>query len=220
MQKIQTELAALNARSKLLTGKRAAAQSTFDSAIEARQKALLTGDLDDTKAALALQAKVDTATSALAGFDTAIMSQAALIADAESKLAVENQISDRKAASDELAAQAAVVDKLLGPWLQASRDLAGALEAIHWRFESAQMGAYIRSAAGEVENANALTIADLHHSIKAIRDGGQAIPRVPNVAVVVPLPPIAVAPDTEPAEAAIFHRVNRPSYEMKFRERR
>ena len=59
MQKIQSELAALNARSKLLTGKRAAAQSTLDSAFEARQKALLTGDLDDTKAAMALQAKVD-----------------------------------------------------------------------------------------------------------------------------------------------------------------
>jgi hypothetical protein len=220
MQKLQSELAALNARNELLTGKRATAQSTLDGAVEARQKSLLTGDLDDTKTTLALQARVDSATSALAGFDAAILTQAKLVADAEAKLDVERLHVDRKAASDELAAQAAVVDKLLGPWLQASRDLASALEAIHWRFESAQMGAYIRSAAGEVENANALTAADLHHSVKAIRDGGQDIPRTPNaVAVVVPLPPIAVAPDTEPV-SAVFQRVDRPSYEMKFRESR
>src|ERR1700691_3863920 len=98
MQKIETELAALNARSMLLTGKRATAQSTFDSAVEARQKALLTGDLDDTKATLTLQAKVDTATSALAGLDGAIMAQAKLVADAEAKLAVERLHGDRKAA--------------------------------------------------------------------------------------------------------------------------
>src|SRR5580692_9344214 len=89
MQKIQSELAALNARSKLLTGKRAAAQSTLDSAVEARQKALLTGDLDDTKATLALQTKVDTSTSALTGFDAAITAQDALIADTEARLATE-----------------------------------------------------------------------------------------------------------------------------------
>jgi hypothetical protein len=219
MQKIETELAALNARSKLLTGKRAAAQSALDSAVEARQKALLTGDLDDTKGALALQTKVDTATSALAGFDTAITAQAALIAEAEAKLASERQVADRKAASDTLAAQAALVEKLLGPWLESSRDLASALDAIHWRFESAQMGAFIRNAAGEVENAHAMTSADLQHSIKAIRDGGQDIPAAPAV-IVAPAPvaqPVAVA--AEPAKAPLFHRVDRPSYQMKLAAR-
>jgi hypothetical protein len=220
MQKLQAELAALNARSKLLTGKRAAAQSTLDDAVEARQKALLTGDLDDTKAAMALQAKVDIAISALAGFEAAITAQAALIADAETKLAAEQLDADRKAASDALAAQVAVVEGLLGPWLEASRDLASALEAIHWRFESTQMAGFIRNAAGEVENAAAMTAGDLHHSIKAIRDGGQAIPRAPDaVAVVVPVPPIAVTPDPEPVKD-VFHRVDRPSYQMKFAQSR
>ena len=220
MQKIQSELAALNARSKLLIGKRAAAQSTLDSAVEARQKALLTGDLDDTKAALALQTKVDTSTSALAGFDAAIKAQDALIADTEARLAAERLDADRKAASDALAAQVAAIDKLLVPWLEASHDLASAFEAIDWRFESTQMGGFIRNAAGEIENAAAMTASDLHHSIKAIRDGGQAIPRAPDaVAVVVPVPPIAVAPDAESVEA-VFHRVDRPSYQMKFAESR
>jgi hypothetical protein len=220
MQNIQSELAALNARNELLTGKRSAAQSILDHANEARQRMLLTGDIEDTKAASALQAKVDSAISALAGYDKAITTQAALITDAEAKLAVERLDADRKAASDHLAAQAAVVDKLLGPWLESSRDLASALEAIHWRFESAQMGAFVRNAAGEVENAHAMTAGDVEHSIRAIRDGGQAIPGAPAAAVVVQAPPIAVVPYAAPVETE-FHRVDRgPSYQMKFAESR
>jgi hypothetical protein len=217
MQKIQSELAALNARSELLTGKRSAAQSTLDLAVEARQKMLLTGDIDDHKAALALQAKVDSAISALAGFDAAITAQSALIIDAEAQLAAERQDADRKAASDMLAAQVAVVDQLLGPWVKASRDLATALDAIHWRFESAQMAGFIRNAAGEIQNAAAMTAGDLHHSIKAIRDGGQEIPRSPG-AVVVPVPAVAVAePVTaNPTSPDQFHRVNRPNYQMRY----
>jgi hypothetical protein len=69
----------------LLTGKRSAAQSTLDTALQARQTVLLGGDIDDSRAALAPQAKVDTATSALAGFDTVITAEAALIRDAEAK---------------------------------------------------------------------------------------------------------------------------------------
>lgn len=178
---------------------------------------LLTGDIEDTKAALALQAKEDTATSALAGFDTAILAQAAFIADAEAKLAVERLDADRKAASDLLAAQVAVVDKLLGPWVKASRDLASALEAIDWRFESTQMGAFIRNAAGEIENAAAMTAGDLHHSIHAIRDGGQAIPRAP-ATTVVPAPPVTVT-EAVPATStspSVFHRDDRPSYQMRY----
>jgi hypothetical protein len=215
MQKIEAELAALKSRATLLNSKRTTAQAVLDTAVEARQRRLLSGDLEDGKTALALQAKVDTATNALAGFDAAITAQAALIAEAEAKLAAERLDADRKAASDELAAQVSVVDELLGPWLESSRDLAGALEAIHWRFESTQMAAFVRNAAGEVENAAAMTAGDLKHSIKALRDGGQAVPRVPN-AVVVPAPvvqPAAVA--AEPAKAPVFHRVDRPSYQMK-----
>lgn len=218
MQKIQGELAALNARNELLIGKRSAAQSTLDLAVEARQNMLLNGDIEDHKAALALQAKVDSATSALAGFDTAITAQGALIADAEAKLAAERQDADRKAASNLLAAQVAVVDQLLDPWVKASRDLATALDAIHWRFESVQMGAFIRNAAGEVENAAAMTAGDLHHSIRAIRDGGQAIPAAPAATVVVPVPGVVVAePVTaKPTPPDQFHRVNRPNYQMRY----
>jgi hypothetical protein len=216
MQKLQGELATLNARNELLTGKRSAEQSTLDSAVEARQKMLLTGDIEDHKAALALQAKVDSATSALAGYDAAITAQGALISDAEAKLAAERQDADRKAASDVLAGQVAVIDELLGPWVKSSRDLATALDAIHWRFESAQIGAFVRNAAGEVEGATAMTAGDLRNSIRAIRDGEQTIPRAP-AAVVAPPAPVAAPPNPIPKpDEAVFHRVDRPSYQMKF----
>jgi hypothetical protein len=92
------------------------------------------------------------------------------------------------------------------------------MEAIHWRFESNQIGSFIRNCACEVESANALTAGDLKNSIQLMRDGVLAIPRVPN-AVVVPAPvaqPAAVA--AEPVKA-VFHRVDRPSYQMKFAAR-
>jgi hypothetical protein len=217
MQKIEIELAALNARNKLLTNKRSAARSILESAVEARQRMLLTGDIDDTKPALALQAKVDTATSALAGFDTAITAQAALIAAAETILEAERRDADRKAASEQLAAQVALVDELLGPWVKASRDLAAALDAIHWRFESTQIGAFIRNAAGEIENAFAMTADDLNNSIKAIRDGHQNIPRAPATTVVtVPAPRGAESVPPTSASSPIFHRVDRPSYQMRY----
>jgi hypothetical protein len=221
MQKIQSELAALCARRELLTGKRSAAQSTLDSAVEARQKMLLTGDIEDHQAALALQARIDSATSALVGFDTAITAQGPLIIGAEAKLAAERLDTDRKAASDTLAVQVTVVDQLLGPWVRASRDLATALDAIHWHFESTQMAAFIRNATGEVESAAAMTADDLKHSIQLMRDGVLAIPSVPNVAaVVVQALPIAVVPYAPPVKTE-FHRVDRgPSYQMKFAESR
>jgi hypothetical protein len=219
MQKIEIELAALNARHKLLTHKRSAARSILDSAVEARQRMLLTGDIEDTKAALAQQAKVDSATSALAGLDTAIEAQATLVAGAETILEAERRNADRKAASDQLAAQVALVDELVGPWVKASRDLASALDAIHWRFESTQMGAFIRNAAGEIENAVAMTADDLNHSIKAIRDGHQDIPRAP-ATTVVPVPAVTRAEAMPPTSLSppLFHRDERPSYEMRYTE--
>jgi hypothetical protein len=122
---------------------------------------------------------VDTATSALAGFDTAITAQGILITDAEAVLAAERLDVDRKGASDLLASQIKRVDDLLGPWLQLSRNLAGALEAIHWRYESTQMAAFIRNSAGEVETASAMSTSDLHNSITAVRDGNLVIPPNP-----------------------------------------
>jgi hypothetical protein len=135
----------------------------------------------------------------------------------EALLAIERLDGRRKAASDLLAAQAKVVDGLLGPWLLASRDLASALDAIQWRFESTQMGAFVRNAAGEIENAAAMTASDMQHSIKAIRDGGQDIPGAPAVTV-VPMPAVTVAePElAKPPLPPVFLRHDKPTFQMRY----
>lgn len=53
MQKLKAELSALTSRAALLEGKRVAAQGVLDMAVQARQNLLLSGDIDDNKAALA-----------------------------------------------------------------------------------------------------------------------------------------------------------------------
>jgi len=155
----------------------------------ARQRFLLEADIEDVKTGAKLQAAVDTASSALIGFDNAIAVLTNSIAEVDGKLAIEKQIADRKEASEKLAAQILLVDEMLPAWLQISRNLAAALEAIHWRFESVQMGAFVRNCASEVQNAASLTSDDLHAAVVNIRDGHQEIPREPEVFVPPPVEP-------------------------------
>ncbi len=179
MQQLENELAALRQRAKLLDTKRVVAKDDLDQAMAEREKFMLEGDLDDGKTRTRLQSAVDSAISALAGFDSSIGKQATLIAGTEAKLVNENLIADRKAASEVLAGQIMVVEELLPVWLQISRNLAAALENIHWRFESTQMAGFIRNAASEIQNAAALSSADLHSSVARIRNGHQPIPSAP-----------------------------------------
>jgi hypothetical protein len=189
MQKLEAELSALTARAALLTAKRTTAQGAFDSAVAARDVHMLQGNLDDEKIGTKLQAAVDSAASALAGFDNVIAAQAALIVDAEEKLAVERMAVERKAASESLAANVDTIEKQLGPWLAMTRDLAADTTAVgHVSFETDQIGAYLRNAAGEVELATAMAIRDLRASVAAIVAGHQPIPRVPQVDVPAPAP--------------------------------
>ena len=72
MDKLQAELGELRKRADQLTTKRAKAQIALDATMADRQRHLLDGDLDDEKTRCKLQAAVDTAASAPAGFDDAI----------------------------------------------------------------------------------------------------------------------------------------------------
>jgi hypothetical protein len=83
MQKLEAELAKLNARARLLDDQRAACAAAFDRATEQRQRFMLEGDLEDTKTCAKLQAAVDTASSALLGFDDAIATLTSSIAVAD-----------------------------------------------------------------------------------------------------------------------------------------
>jgi hypothetical protein len=196
VQRLESELARLRDRAKLLDSKRAAAQADFDRATASRERFLLEGDLDDAKTAAKVQAAVETAVSALAGFDDSIRKQAALIAESEAKLAAERDIAERKAAAETLTAQILLVDETLPAWLQVSRNLAAGFEAMaHWRPECAQMAAFVRNAASEIENCVAITGDDLHPSVAAVRDGRMPIPRAP-AAAEQPKPAPKPAPTT------------------------
>jgi hypothetical protein len=83
MHQLESQLATLTKRANQLTTKRAAGKDDLDRATAAREKHMLEGDLDDIKIGAKLQANVDAAVSALAGYDDAIKKQSALIADVE-----------------------------------------------------------------------------------------------------------------------------------------
>ena len=189
MQKLEAELAALASRAALLEGKRVAAQGTLDIALEARQKLLLTGDIEDNKAALASQTKVESAGSALAGFDVAITSLASSIAETEVKLEIERLSVARKAASERLAAQTDSIERQIAPWLAATRGLSAATaEVAHISFEVGQISAYLRNVAGEVETAVTVQSGNLRTSVAGILAGHQPIPRTQPVATRVQSP--------------------------------
>jgi hypothetical protein len=195
LQKLDAELARLRDRAKLLDRKRNQAQADLDQAIAKRREFMLEGDLDDTKAATRFQAEVDSAVSALAGFDGSITAQAALVATAEAKLRAEQEAAERKGAAETMAAQLLQIEEMLPAWLEFSRKFGAAFEAIaYWRPEAGQVSAYIRNAVSEIQNAMELTGSDLRRTVAGVRDGNGPIPRAP-VAVAPPqLAPVEAVP--------------------------
>jgi len=193
MEKFEAVVLALRKRGELLGVKRAAAQAAFDSAVAARQDMLISGDLDDQKLASKMQGAVDSSASTLSGIIDAITALSSQMNTTEQQLAEATLTNARQVASEKLAMQIATINKLLPQWLASSRDLAAAMEAVGWRFETAQQGTFIRNAASEIETASAFTAADLHASVAQILAGllDQAIPpdRVETVPPLVePLP--------------------------------
>jgi hypothetical protein len=192
MEKFEAVTLALRKRGELLGVKRAAAQAAFDSAVAARQHMLISGDLDDEKLASKMQGAVDSSASTLSGIIDASTALSSQMITAEQQLGEATLANARKVASETLATQIATIDRLLPGWLASSRDLAGSMEAIAWRFETAQQGIYIRNAAAEIEAASAFTSADLHASVAQVLAGqlDQAIPpdRVETVPVTEPEP--------------------------------
>jgi hypothetical protein len=194
MDKLQAELAVLAARAKLLDSKRAATQTALDRAVEARQRNLIEGDLENAQAAAKLQAMVDSAGSTLAGYDTAISALAASIVAVEAKLGAEQLAADRKQASDTLIAQTDVIAKQIGPWLALTRDLAASTAAVGISsFESDQIAGYLRNCASEIEAAGIATIGSLRSYAAGIITGQFPIPRAPGA---IPAKAPAPAPTT------------------------
>lgn len=179
MQNLKAELSALTSRAALLEGKRQAAQGVLDEALEARQRLLLTGDLDDRRAAPAAQARVEASQSALAGFDTAITALTSSIAQTQGKLDIERLAAARKLASEMLAAQTDAIEKQIAPWLALTRDFAASTAEVgHIHFEVGQIAAYLRNVASEVEMAVTVQSGNLRASVVGILAGDQPIPRL------------------------------------------
>jgi hypothetical protein len=164
MQKLEIVVAALRKRGQLLADKRVNAQAAFDAAISAQQELLISGDLDDEKLAAKMQSAVDVAASRLHALDDAVSTLAQQTIAAEGQLAVAALADARKTASELLVAQIADIDRLLPKFLSVSSELAAALRAISWRFETASLGEFVARNASEVEMAASLTSNDLRAS--------------------------------------------------------
>jgi hypothetical protein len=190
MEKLEVILAALRKRAALLADKRTSAQAALDAAIVARQETLISGDLDDGARLLKMQNAVDSAASTLAGLDGAISALRIQIADADAQLNAEAERGRREVASEEIAKNVAEVERLIGPWLAASRQIAAAFAKLDHVFEAGQIGGFISGCAGEVEVAAAVTLVELRDLPKLVAAGDRPIPHRPEavlpVAVVRP----------------------------------
>jgi hypothetical protein len=190
MEKLEVILAALRKRAALLADKKVAAQTALDAAMAARQAMLIDGDLGDEKLAAKLQCSVDTGQSALLGIIDAITALQSQIATAEAQLGTEQDRVKCEAAAEEIAKNVAEVERLIGPWLAASRQIAAAFGKLDHVFEAGQIGGFISGCAGEVEVAAAVTLVELRDLPKLVAVGDRPIPHRPEpVAPVTAIPP-------------------------------
>jgi hypothetical protein len=189
MEKYQAVVAALAKRGELLAAKRVAAQSAFDAALETRQSHLLTGDLDNASTNERLQAKVDAASSALIGLDSAIAALTAQMNDAEQQLDAERRTVERRAAAEEIARHVADAERQTAPWLKQTREFVAALQALGHVYEVGQVAAYLSTAVAEIEVALAVTLPQLHGLVAAVAAGDAPIPHRPE-----PVVPVTVVP--------------------------
>jgi hypothetical protein len=166
----------LRQRAAALAARRDEVRTKLEQAIRARQLHNLEGDLTDTKTAVKLQQLIDSAQSELIGYDDALAALSTQIAAVEQQIAEEQQAVERKAASEKLDQEVSVIEAKLTPWLASTRELAALLEKQTLRFEAGAIGRYLGNAAGEVEVAANVTLIDLHHAVKAIAEGREAIP--------------------------------------------
>ena len=200
MEKIKAQFKAAQARLTSLDTKRAAAQAAFDRAVEARQRFMLEGDLDDTQAAAKLQTAVDNTTSVLGSFGTPIGVLVKNIADLEAQLGAEQLAADRQAGSKKVNAKTDQFENYLGPWLELTRKLAAAAADVGpEHFEANQIGGYLRNCASEIEAAGIATIGSLRSYAAGIITGQFPIPQEPGVTQ-----PAKPTPTPAPTTALMF----------------
>jgi hypothetical protein len=190
MENLEAVLAGLRKRAVLLADKRNTAQAALDAAMAGRQVHMIDGDLSDEKLAAKLQGAVDTGKSALLGILDAISVLQNQIGSAEQQLDAERLSVERRTAADEIAADVATVERLIGPWLASSREIADAFRKLDHVFEAGQLSGFISGCAGEAEVAAAVVLRELRDLPKLVVSGDRPIPHRPEpVAVVAAIPP-------------------------------
>ncbi|MGY4325990.1 hypothetical protein ACVWWG_000404 [Bradyrhizobium sp. LB7.2] len=178
MHQLETTIVSLTTRGEQLVAKRVTAQDALGNAITARQRTLLSGDLDDQRTLDKLQGAVDTAASALVGIDDALAALAQQKAEAERQLAADGDRSERAAVADKLHKQVAAIEVALPAYLAQSRALADALAEVgQFHFESGKMAGFVQNTMGQIEIAANFTLTELKAMPDAIRQDRQAIPR-------------------------------------------
>jgi hypothetical protein len=194
METLETELAALRARAETLSSRHAAADAAFLESKSKLQRYHLEADLDaDDKARAKMEAAVAACAVTRDGYSDALDEVQAKITDTEQKIAVERALVQRKAAGNELAGKLDEVERTLPDYLEAARRLAGALEAIHFHYESNEVARFVGNTTAQVEVAAGFALAELRAMANSIRDGSAPIPApkpAPEpVAVIEPPPP-------------------------------
>jgi hypothetical protein len=191
MQKIEATVASLAKRGNQLAVKRVTAQNALETAVKARQEALLSGDLDDQRALDKLQGTVDSAKSAMEGIDDAIALLTREKSEADSQLVEERDRAERMKVSDEINVAVSNIEKRVEPTLAAMREIAEKLMALdHLSFEVGQLGRHLSGVAGEAEIAFAFVVPDVRRMADAVKDGSAAIPRRPKAVEPVPADPV------------------------------
>ena len=194
MEKLTAELAILTARRDALLAKQSAAKIALDRALDARQLNLTDGDINDEQIALKKQAAVDTAASALAGFEIASSAMASRVADAQARLDKETQTVAASKASEKLAGQIDILDNLHVKWLETTRAFMVALDDVgSARPEMLQVAGFLRGTAGEIEMAVDVGLPALRDIVDHVRNGLAPIPKEePKAVAKPPAPPAPV----------------------------
>jgi hypothetical protein len=195
MAKLQNKLGALRKRGAALSEKLAAAEAELTTATEARQRQLVEGDLEDIKAARALQDAVNAAASQVVGFEDALAAVNAQISEIERKIEIERTAAERAVAADALSRNLDAIEAALPDYLATAHRFAEAVEAVgHFHFESAQMAALTRNTQAQIEIAGAFALQELRGMVEQIKTGAAPIPPKPEhpapVAVPEPTPEI------------------------------
>ncbi len=177
VEKLEAELAALRARAETLSSRHAAADTAFLESKSKLQRHHLDANLDaDDKARAKMEAAVAACAVTRDGYSDVLDEVQAKITDIEQKIAVERALVQRKAAGKELAGKLDEVERTLPDYLELARRLAGALEAIHFHYESNEMARFVCNTTAQVEVAAGFTLAELRGMVTAIRDGSAPIP--------------------------------------------